>query len=120
MILITGILGNKFQCKDDTVSLTETSISIKMSTPSLLINKDDLREQEYFNYSAIDQYWHDKGMTEESLRIQYKIALTIAVLVFIGLLCLYYATYSTRKKMSLAKHLGVEQKTCWETFCQNF
>jgi len=47
-----------------------------MSTPSLLINKDDLREQEYFNYSAIDQYWHDKGMTEESLRIQYKIALT--------------------------------------------
>lgn len=91
-----------------------------MSSPSLLISRDDLRDQEYFNYSAIDQYWQDKGMTEDSLRILYKIGITTAVVIFIGLLCLYYATYLTRKKMSLAKHLGVEQRTGWETFCQNF
>ena len=44
-----------------------------MSAP-LYISKDDLREQENFNYSAIDQYWADKGYTEEYVRSQWKLA----------------------------------------------
>ena len=43
-----------------------------MSAP-LVINKDDLRAQEFFNFSAIDQYWQDRGYTEDYLRIQYKL-----------------------------------------------
>ena len=51
-----------------------------MSAP-LYISKDDLREQENFNYSAIDQYWADKGYTEEYVRSQYKL-MTISKSLF--------------------------------------
>ena len=37
-----------------------------------------------------------------------------------GLISLYYAAYSTRKKISLAKRLGEEAGTRWETFCSDF
>jgi len=43
-----------------------------MSVP-FTISKDDLRDQD--DYSAIDQYWQDKGYTEEFLRSQYSLAL---------------------------------------------
>jgi len=43
-----------------------------MSAP-LTISKDDLQLQEFYNYSAIDQYWADKGYTEDYLRSQYPI-----------------------------------------------
>jgi hypothetical protein len=43
-----------------------------MSAP-LIFNKDDLREQENFNYSAIDQYWQDQGFTEENLETHYMV-----------------------------------------------
>ena len=46
--------------------------NFQMSAPSI-INRDDLREQEYFNYSAIDEYWQERGYTEDYLRIQYKL-----------------------------------------------
>ena len=37
-----------------------------MSAP-LYISGDDLREQENFNYSAIDQFWQEKGYTDDNL-----------------------------------------------------
>ena len=43
-----------------------------MSAP-LTISKDDLRDQENFNYSAIDLYWQEQGYTEDGLRSQYNI-----------------------------------------------
>ena len=46
--------------------------NFKMSAP-LFFNKDDLREQENFNYSAIDQYWQDYGYTEDNLKTHYKV-----------------------------------------------
>lgn len=90
-----------------------------MSAP-LVINKDDLRAQEFFNFSAIDQYWQDRGYTEDYLRIQYKLITITSFVYTFGLISLYYAAYSTRKKISLAKRLGEEAGTRWETFCSDF
>ena len=44
-----------------------------MSAP-LYISKDELREEDSMNYSAIDQYWTDKGYTEDYVRSQYNLA----------------------------------------------
>jgi hypothetical protein len=52
--------------------MKSNSLNYQMSAP-LTISKDDLREQENFNYSAIDQYWQDQGYTEDILKSQYKI-----------------------------------------------
>jgi len=90
-----------------------------MSVP-LFISKEDLREQEYFNYSAIDQYWQERGYTEDILRIHYKLLISFGLVIFLGVLGLYYAAYRTRKKMNLAKRLGEEPRTRWETFCHEF
>ena len=46
--------------------------NFKMSAP-LTISRDELREQENYNYSAIDQYWQDQGYTEDHIKSQYKL-----------------------------------------------
>lgn len=90
-----------------------------MSTP-LTISKDDLREQENFNYSAIDQYWEAKGYTEDSLKSQYKILLIVAFLNLFCGLALYLAAWLSRKKISASKLLGDKSMTRWEKFCHEF
>ncbi|CBY17798.1 unnamed protein product [Oikopleura dioica] len=90
-----------------------------MSVP-FTISKDDLRDQENFNYSAIDQYWQDKGYTEEFLRSQYSLALFFASLNFCVAIGLYFSTWLSRKKISLAKLLGEEKMNGWEKFCTEF
>ena len=55
-----------------------------MSAP-LIFSKDDLREQENFNFTAIDQYWQDKGFTEDNLRLNYNL-LIIGKFIFNPLL----------------------------------
>ena len=44
-----------------------------MSAP-LYISKDELREEENMNYSAIDQYYTEKGYTEDYVSSQYNLA----------------------------------------------
>jgi hypothetical protein len=44
-----------------------------MSAP-LYIIKDELREQDSVNYSAIDQFYTEKGYTEDYVSSQYNLA----------------------------------------------
>ena len=104
-----------------------------MSAP-LFISKDDLREQENFNYSAIDQYWEAKGYTEDSLKSQYMMLLIglsfqifyiykLLIVAFLNLFCglaLYLAAWLSRKKINASKLLGDKSMTRWEKFCHEF
>jgi len=104
-----------------------------MSAP-LTISKDDLRDQENFNYSAIDLYWQEQGYTEDGLRSQYNILVicklnnnlsyfyspkVTSLNVIIGL-GLYFAAWFSRKKISLPKLLGDTSMNGWEIFCTEF
>lgn len=72
------------------------------------------------NYSAIDQYWTDKGYTEDYVRSQYNLAfIALFCNIFIGL-GFYTATWWSRKKMSVAKLLGETPMNGWEKFCHEF
>ncbi|CBY10823.1 unnamed protein product [Oikopleura dioica] len=90
-----------------------------MSAP-LTISKDDLRDQENFNYSAIDLYWQEQGYTEDGLRSQYNILVIFTSLNVIIGLGLYFAAWFSRKKISLAKLLGDKSMNGWEIFCTEF
>jgi len=90
-----------------------------MSAP-LYISGDDLREQENFNYSAIDQFWQEKGYTDDNLRIQYKLLIFFGFLNFFVAIGLYFSTWLWRKKIGLAKLLGEEKMNGWEKFCTEF
>ncbi|CBY12869.1 unnamed protein product [Oikopleura dioica] len=90
-----------------------------MSAP-LTISKDDLRDQENFNYSAIDLYWQEQGYTEDGLRSQYNILVIFTSLNVIIGLGLYFAAWFSRKKISLPKLLGDKSMNGWEIFCTEF
>ena len=88
--------------------------------PSISTGKKEATLRIFFAFITSSLFLVSYINLRNCVEIFYLKSLTVGLVIFLGVLGLYYAAYRTRKKMNLAKRLGEEPRTRWETFCHKF